>query len=115
MSISQSISLALLPGTIAYILVFLLSPVFILYVVISTLVGVKKEKREFAAKHPKSELEAELTKLQSKLKKLQQDRLDAIKDGRDPLGYEILIDSCKFDIEMKQEDIDYYFSNKLRR
>ena len=115
MSISQSVSLALLPGTIAYILVFLLSPIFILYVIISTLVGIRKEKREFAAKHPKSELEAELTKLQSKLKKLQQDRLDAIKDGEDPLGYEILIDSCKFDIKMKQEDIDYYFSNKLRR
>lgn len=115
MSIAQSIDFALLPGTIAFILVFLLSPIFILYVIISTLIGVKQEKREFASKHPKSELEAELTKLQSKLKKLQQDRLDAIKDGEDPLGYDIQIDSCKFDIKMKQENIDYYFSNKLRR
>ncbi|MDY6072868.1 MAG: hypothetical protein SPI49_02090 [Eubacteriales bacterium] len=115
MSIAQSIDFALLPGTIAFILVFLLSPIFILYVIISTLVGIKQEKREFAFKHPKSELEAELVELNKKLADLQNDRSNRLKTGLDITGTDALINSCKFDIEMKQKDIDYYFSNKLRR
>ena len=115
MSITQSIDFSLLPGTIASILVFILSPIIILIIILWTIISINNDKRKFRATHLKSDIEAELVELNKKLTDLQNERINRLKTGLDITGTDALIDSCKFKIEMKQEDIDYYFSNKLRR
>ena len=114
MSISQSISLALLPGTIASILVFILSPAIILIIILWTIISINNDKRKFRATHIKSDIEAELVELNKKLTDLQNDRINRIKTGLDITGTDALIDSCKFNIERKQKVLNFYYTKKLR-